>query len=124
MGSPVTDDTDDTALVRDVLARVGDKWSVVVICQLGDGTLRFNELRRRAAPVTQRMLSSTLRGLARDGLVLRTVQDTSPPQVSYTLTPLGLSLLDVVLHLAQWVDQNAADIARSRAEFDRAGAGH
>ena len=65
-------------LVRDVLERIGDKWSVVVICQLGDTTKRFNELRRLSEPITQRMLSATLRGLERDGLVTRTVRDTKP----------------------------------------------
>ncbi|MFF3441348.1 winged helix-turn-helix transcriptional regulator [Streptosporangium sp. NPDC002721] len=126
MAYPVTE-TDDTAsgpceqgraLIRDVLERIGDKWSVVVICQLGDTTRRFNELRRMSEPITQRMLSATLRGLERDGLVTRTVHDTTPPRVDYALTPRGISLLQVVRDLAGWAGDNAADILDSRTAFD------
>lgn len=106
------------ALVRDVLARIGDKWSVVVICQLGDTTKRFNELRRLCEPITQRMLSTTLQALERDGLVTRTVYDTKPLRVDYALTPRGLTLLDVVLDLARWAERNAAQIEADRAGFD------
>ncbi|UBU18460.1 winged helix-turn-helix transcriptional regulator [Nonomuraea gerenzanensis] len=105
-------------LIRDVLERIGDKWSVVVICQLSDTTRRFNELRRMSAPITQRMLSTTLRGLERDGLVTRTVHDTTPPRVDYALTPRGLSLLKVVRDLAGWAEDNAAGILDSRTAFD------
>ncbi|PZG23553.1 winged helix-turn-helix transcriptional regulator [Nonomuraea aridisoli] len=105
-------------LVRDVLERIGDKWSVVVICQLGDTTRRFNELRRMSAPITQRMLSATLRGLERDGLVTRTVHDTTPPRVDYALTSRGLSLLKVVRDLAGWAEDNASGILSSRTAFD------
>ncbi|GAA0467365.1 transcriptional regulator [Paractinoplanes deccanensis] len=105
-------------LVRDVLERVGDKWSVVVICQLGDATRRFNELRRLCEPITQRMLSATLHGLERDGVVTRTVFDTKPVRVDYALTPRGLSLLEVVLGLAWWAERNAAEIQRDRDLFD------
>ncbi|GAB3163573.1 winged helix-turn-helix transcriptional regulator [Microbispora hainanensis] len=122
-----TPQADDTAsdrceqardLIRDVLERVGDKWSVVVICQLSDTTRRFNELRRMSAPITQRMLSTTLRGLERDGLVTRTVHDTTPPRVDYALTPRGLSLLEIVRDLAGWAEDNAAGILESRTAFD------
>ncbi|GID33408.1 winged helix-turn-helix transcriptional regulator [Paractinoplanes brasiliensis] len=105
-------------LVRDVLERVGDKWSVVVICQLGDTTRRFNELRRLCEPITQRMLSATLHGLERDGIVTRTVFNTKPIRVDYALTPRGLSLLEVVLGLAWWAERNAAEIQRDRDLFD------
>lgn len=105
-------------LVRDVLERVGDKWSVVVICQLSDTTRRFNELRRMSAPITQRMLSATLRGLERDGLVTRTVHDTTPPRVDYALTSRGLSLLKIVRDLAGWAEDNAPGILESRTTFD------
>ncbi|MFC6082983.1 winged helix-turn-helix transcriptional regulator [Sphaerisporangium aureirubrum] len=119
-------DVDDTSglceqgrdLIRDVLARVGDKWSVVVICQLGDTSRRFNELRRMSEPITQRMLSATLRGLERDGLVTRTVHDTKPPRVDYALTPRGFSLLEIVRALAGWAEDNAAGIVDSRTAFD------
>ena len=106
------------SLARDVLERVGDKWSVVVICQLGESTRRFNELRRLCAPITQRMLSVTLRGLERDGLVRRTVHDTKPPRVDYALTGRGLSLLTVVRDLAGWAERHLDGILESRAEFD------
>ncbi|WP_440100156.1 winged helix-turn-helix transcriptional regulator [Streptosporangium sp. H16] len=125
MAHPTTETDDITpvceqnrALVRDVLDRIGDKWSVVVICQLGDGTRRFNELRRMSEPITQRMLSATLRGLERDGLVTRTVHDTTPPRVDYALTPRGIGLLGVVRGLAGWAENNAAGILESRTAFD------
>lgn len=105
-------------LIRSVLERIGDKWSVVVVCQLGESTYRFNELRRLTSPVTQRMLSVTLRGLERDGLVSRTVHHTVPPQVDYALTERGRSLLHVVRDLAGWADAHAQEISRSRVEYD------
>jgi DNA-binding HxlR family transcriptional regulator len=91
---------------------------VVVICQLGDTTRRFNELRRMSEPITQRMLSATLRALERDGLVTRTVHDTKPPRVDYALTPRGFGLLQVVRALAGWAEDNAAGILHSRTAFD------
>ncbi|RKR86471.1 HxlR family transcriptional regulator [Micromonospora pisi] len=105
-------------LVRDVLERIGDKWSVVIICQLGHTTKRFNELRRLSEPITQRMLSATLQGLERDGLVTRTLRDTKPLRVDYALTPRGLSLLAVAQNLARWAVDNAAGIQDSRTAFD------
>jgi DNA-binding HxlR family transcriptional regulator len=105
-------------LIRDVLERIGDKWSVVVICQLADTTRGFNELRRLSAPITQRMLSATLRRLERDGLVTRTVHDTKPPRVDYALTARGLSLLAVVRDLAYWAESNADGILESRLTYD------
>lgn len=105
-------------LIRSVLERIGDKWSVVVVCQLGESTYRFNELRRLTSPITQRMLSVTLRGLERDGLVSRTVRPTVPPQVDYALTKRGRSLLGVVRDLAGWADAHAQEIGESRTEYD------
>ncbi|WP_051759723.1 winged helix-turn-helix transcriptional regulator [Herbidospora cretacea] len=105
-------------LIRDVLERIGDKWSVVVICQLDDTTRRFNELSRMSRPITKRMLSATLQGLERDGLVTRTVHDTKPPRVDYALTPRGISLLKVVRELAGWAEANAAGILESRSGYD------
>ncbi|MEU4098718.1 helix-turn-helix domain-containing protein [Streptomyces sp. NPDC026673] len=105
-------------LIRSVLERIGDKWSVVVVCQLGESTYRFNELRRLTRPITQRMLSATLRGLERDGLVSRTVHHSVPPQVDYTLTERGRSLLYVVRDLAGWADAHAQEISESRVEYD------
>lgn len=113
--APVTCDAD---LMRSVLARVGDKWSVVVICELGKGPRRFNELRRLAYPITQRMLSTTLRALERDGVVTRTVHPTVPPQVEYALAPAGRTLLTIVQDLAGWTEQNLEGIRASRAAYD------
>ncbi|MGW0083085.1 winged helix-turn-helix transcriptional regulator [Streptomyces sp. NPDC003393] len=101
-----------------MLERIGDKWSVVVVCLLGESTYRYNELRRLAHPITQRMLSVTLRGLERDGLVSRTVYATVPPRVDYALTERGRSLLGVVRDLATWADGHKEEISASRAAFD------
>ncbi|WP_327371762.1 winged helix-turn-helix transcriptional regulator [Streptomyces sp. NBC_01217] len=105
-------------LTRNVLERIGDKWSVVVICKLADTTRGFNELRRLSGPITQRMLSATLRRLERDGLVTRTVLNTKPPRVDYALTSRGLSLLEIVQALARWAEENAGGILDSRTTFD------
>jgi DNA-binding HxlR family transcriptional regulator len=110
-------------VTREVLNRVGDKWSVLVIVVLGDGTHRFNELKRTIAGISQRMLTHTLRGLERDGLVARTVLPTVPPRVDYALTPLGRTLLRTVNSLAQWASANYGEIEQARAEFDRREAG-
>ena len=110
----------DCRAVSDVLARVGDKWSVLVVTRLGDGPMRFNELRRSIGGISQRMLTLTLRGLERDGLVTRTVYPTIPPRVDYALTSLGCSLLRPVQTLGDWARQNGAEIEASREQFDRA----
>jgi len=108
----------DCRAVSDVLARVGDKWSVLVVSRLGEGALRFNELRRSIGGISQRMLTLTLRGLERDGLVTRTVFPTIPPRVDYALTPLGRDLLQPVSALGAWALRNQAKIARAREHFD------
>src|SRR5215469_10879209 len=84
---------EDCRAVSEVLARVGDKWTVLVVTALGDGPKRFNEVRRDLGSISQRMLTLTLRGLERDGLVTRTVFPTIPPRVDYELTKLGYSVL-------------------------------
>src|SRR5215469_14760640 len=94
--------TGECIAVSDVLARVGDKWSVLVVTRLGAGPMRFNELRRTVGGISQRMLTLTLRGLERDGLVTRTVFPTIPPRVDYELTPLGQSLWKPVEALGAW----------------------
>src|SRR5712691_9721300 len=106
--------------VASVLARVGDKWSVLVIMLLGDGPRRFNELKRMIGGISQRMLTLTLRGLERDGLVTRTVFPTIPPRVDYELTKLGRSLLKPVNGLGLWARRNRAAIADARRRFDAA----
>lgn len=104
--------------VGGVLARIGDKWTVLVIMRLGEGTLRFNELRRRVDGISQRMLTRTLRALERDGLVTREVFPTIPPRVDYALTDLGRSLREPARALAMWALDNHADIARAREDYD------
>jgi DNA-binding HxlR family transcriptional regulator len=108
----------DCRAISDVLARVGDKWSVLVVTLLGQGPRRFNELRRAIGGISQRMLTLTLRGLERDGLVTRTVIPTVPPRVDYALTPLGRDLLAPVSALGEWAIRNQAKIARARERFD------
>src|SRR5215470_15354602 len=108
----------DCRAVSDVLARVGDKWSVLVVTRLGGGPLRFNELRRSIGGISQRMLTLTLRGLERDGLITRTVFPTIPPRVEYALTALGHDLLQPVSALGDWALRNQAKIARARDQFD------
>jgi DNA-binding HxlR family transcriptional regulator len=108
----------DCRAVSDVLARIGDKWSVLVVSRLGNGQLRFNELRRAIGGISQRMLTLTLRGLERDGLITRTVYPTIPPRVDYALTSLGRDLLNPVSALGAWAIRNQPKIARARAEFD------
>jgi DNA-binding HxlR family transcriptional regulator len=112
----------DCRAVSDVLARVGDKWSVLVVTRLGAGSMRFNELRRSIGGISQRMLTLTLRGLERDGLVTRTVFPTIPPRVDYALTSLGRDLLEPVSALGEWATRNQAKIARAREKFDGAAA--
>ena len=104
--------------ISEVLSRVGDKWTVLVVETLGSGPKRFNELRRALGSISQRMLTLTLRALERDGLVLRTVTPTVPPRVDYELTKLGHSLLLPVNTLADWARANTAAMEKARAKFD------
>jgi DNA-binding HxlR family transcriptional regulator len=108
----------DCRAISDVLARIGDKWSVLVVTRLGAAPVRFNELRRSIGGISQRMLTLTLRGLERDGLITRTVFPTVPPRVEYALTSLGRDLLEPVSALGTWALQNQAKIARARERFD------
>jgi DNA-binding HxlR family transcriptional regulator len=109
---------EDCRAVSEVLSRVGDKWTVLVVSTLGDGPKRFNELRKALGSISQRMLTLTLRGLERDGLVTRTVFPTVPPRVQYELTKLGRSLLEPVSELGTWARRNRAAIADARQRFD------
>jgi DNA-binding HxlR family transcriptional regulator len=108
----------DCRAVSDVLSRIGDKWSVLVVSRLGEGPVRFNELRRGIGGISQRMLTLTLRGLERDGLITRTVFPTIPPRVDYALTALGRDLLNPVSALGAWAIRNQPKIARAREQFD------
>jgi DNA-binding HxlR family transcriptional regulator len=104
--------------VREVLHRVGDKWSVLVVSLLGDGAMRFSELRRSIEGVSQRMLTLTLRGLERDGLIERTVFPEIPPRVEYELTRLGKTLLEPIQGLADWAESHRTSIQDARTKFD------
>lgn len=104
---------------REVLNRVGDKWSVYVVTMLREGPVRFNELRRTIAGISQRMLTLTLRGLERDGLISRTQYPTIPPRVDYELTELGRTLLVPVLALAEWAEVHRTEIQAARDRFDK-----
>jgi DNA-binding HxlR family transcriptional regulator len=108
----------DCRAISDILARIGDKWSVLVVTRLGDKPMRFNELRRSIGGISQRMLTLTLRGLERDGLLTRTVFPTIPPRVDYALTQLGRDLLNPVSALGEWATRNQTKIARAREKFD------
>ena len=104
---------------HEMLTRIGDKWSVHVIHVLGDaGTLRFNELRSRVDGISQRMLTVTLRGLERDGLVRRTVYPEVPPRVEYALTRLGGTLRQLVRGLVEWSGAHLAEVDAARAQYD------
>lgn len=104
--------------VSEILNRVGDKWSVLIVATLADGSKRFNELRREIPSISQRMLTLTLRGLERDGLVSRTVTPTIPPRVDYELTDLGRSLQGPVMALAEWAMANIEAVYEAQARFD------
>ena len=111
---------EDCRAVSEVLSRVGDKWTILVVSELGNGPRRFNEMRRALGSISQRMLTLTLRGLERDGLVTRTVFATVPPRVDYELTKLGRSLLEPVSGIGLWARQNRAAIQEARHRFDTA----
>ena len=104
--------------VGEVLARVGDKWTVLVINELGEGPKRFNQLRRDIAGVSQRMLTLTLKNLERDGLVSRTVTPSVPPRVDYALTDLGGSMLVPVRALGLWAQAHIPQMDAARARYD------
>jgi DNA-binding HxlR family transcriptional regulator len=111
-------ETSNCRVVGDVLARIGDKWTVFVVRLLSDGPMRFNELRRSIDGISQRMLTLTLRGLERDGLVTRTVFPTVPPRVDYALTDLGQTLIQMLQGLGEWAIENRPAIVASRAAYD------
>ncbi len=104
--------------ISTLLSRIGDKWTVLVVSTLGEGSRRFNELRREIPSVSQRMLTLTLRNLERDGLVSRVVTPTIPPRVDYALTELGKSLQKPISALADWALDNVGAIHKAHARFD------
>jgi DNA-binding HxlR family transcriptional regulator len=112
----------DCKVVRAILDRVGDTWSLYVVSTLQGGRMRFNEIRRSVAGISQRMLTRTLRDLERDGLVTRTVYPTKPPSVEYALTAIGSTLLEPANTLFTWAQKNYANVEQSRREYDEKGA--
>ncbi len=106
---------------RQVLDHVAGKWTGLVIGRLEDGTLRFSELRRQIGGISQKMLTQTLRGLERDGLVQRTVFAQVPPRVEYELTPLGRSLAAAISVIREWTEGNFDDVLEARKRYDERG---
>ncbi|WP_262851295.1 winged helix-turn-helix transcriptional regulator [Mumia quercus] len=113
-------DARENCEVRQILDRIADKWSLLVVSLLEERTMRFNELRREIDGISQRMLTVTLRNLERDGLVCRTVYAEVPPRVEYCLSPLGRTLLGTIQSLVRWTEEHQEEIVEARAEFDRA----
>ena len=109
---------EDCRNLGSILGRVGDKWTVLIVVLLGDGPKRFNEIKRTVGGISQRMLTFTLRGLERDGLVTRTVFPTSPQRVEYELTQLGSTLWEAVEPLGSWARAHLGEILKSREQFD------
>ena len=109
-----------STVIREVLSRVGDKWSLLIIGSLDAGALRFTELQRRIDGISHRMLTQTLRSLERDGLVTRTAYAEIPPRVEYSATELGRSLAEPVLELVGWAADHHERITQARADYDAA----
>jgi DNA-binding HxlR family transcriptional regulator len=114
----IDSNTEDCRALSSILALVGDKWTVLIVVLLGDGAKRFNEIKRMVGGISQRMLTFTLRGLERDGLVTRTVFPTTPPRVDYELTKLGSTLWEAVEPLSSWARAHVSEILKSRERFD------
>lgn len=115
--------SEDCRAVSDILNRVGDKWTVLVVMLLGGGSLRFGELRDRIGDISHKMLAATLRGLERDGFVTRTVTPAIPPRVDYELTPLGHELRVPVQALGEWARKNIDCVLAARVRYDMRGGG-
>lgn len=120
MGGFEPDEASVCTAMGDILNRIGDKWSVMVVGRLKGGTMRFSELRRAIDGVSQRMLTLTLRNLERDGLVTRTVYAEIPPRVEYTLTEMGRTLTGPIGALWDWAAEHQDQVARARIQYDRA----
>jgi DNA-binding HxlR family transcriptional regulator len=114
----INHETGNCRAVADVLARIGDKWTVYVVGLLSNGPMRFSEIRRAVGSISQRMLTLTLRGLERDGLVTRTVFPTIPPRVDYELTELGRTLIATLGDLFKWAIENRTSVEKARRSFD------
>lgn len=123
VAGPCTTWPEDSAFIREVLDRIGDKWSVLVISTLGEGALRYSDLQASVPGISQRMLTLTLKELERDGLLTRTAYAEVPPRVVYELTDLGTSLLDAVMALAGWAVAHHGEIAERRRAHEKSGVG-
>lgn len=110
---------DDNCPIRNVIAHIGDKWSILILFALVDGADRFNSLKKRISGISQRMLTQTLRDLERDGYLTRTVYPEVPVRVEYTLTPLGQGLVKPLYQLLQWADGNHDVIRAARNDYDQ-----
>lgn len=117
-GEPARRFASASCRVRAVLDRIGDKWAIYVVDRLGGGPRRFSELLRGIDGITPRMLTVTLRGLERDGVVTRTVRAAVPPRVDYALTPLGETLLSAIGQLVTWADTHLPEVEAARAAYD------
>jgi DNA-binding HxlR family transcriptional regulator len=117
------EDTGSCRAISETLARIGDKWTVLVVELLRNGPMRFNEIRRTIGGISQRMLTLTLRGLERDGLVTRTIFPTIPPRVEYELTALGRTLRGPLGAIAEWARTHRPAMEQARALFDAANVG-
>lgn len=114
------DISEDCRAVSEILQRIGDKWTVLVVGKLGNGPMRFSELRHAVGGISQKMLTATLRALERDGFVTRTIFPTIPPRVDYELTELGHELLVPVSALGVWARENTSRVREARERFDLA----
>jgi DNA-binding HxlR family transcriptional regulator len=113
----------DSAFIREVLDRIGDKWTVLIISTLSAGPLRYSDLQASITGISQRMLTQTLKHLERDGLITRTAYPEVPPRVEYELTDLGRSLMDAVMAMAAWAATHHQEIAANRAASELTGVG-
>ncbi len=120
VGKGLTWSYDPQCPVRDVLDRIGDKWSTLTLITLADGPLRFSALSRAIPDISKRMMTQTLRDLERDGLVARTVFPTKPPSVEYRLTSLGQTILEPLAVLVDWADRHHAAVRNARSSYDAA----
>ena len=117
-GETASDSAAASCRARGILGRIGDKWAVYVVDRLGDGPRRFSELLRGIDGITARMLTVTLRGLERDGILTRTVHAAVPPRVDYALTPLGRTLCEAIGQLVNWADTHLPEIEAAQAAYD------
>ncbi len=123
IGGPCQAWPEDSAFIREVLDRIGDKWTVLIISTLGGGSLRYSELHASIPGISQRMLTQTLKNLERDGLITRTAYAEVPPRVEYELTDLGGSLMNAVMAMAGWAATHHSEIASNRAVSEVTGVG-